>query len=626
MQHKGGFAEGTCADVFGNKTLRILHVDDDLEFLPVAKQVLEEEGKFQVETACSAGEALKKIGENEYDVVIIDYQMPNKNGLELLQEVRRQGNDVPFIVLSCKGKEEIAVEALNSGVESFVTKDGNPAVYYKELQRSICKAAERRTIEKRFKESEAKYRKLFDEAISAIFVIDAETGIIIDCNQAATKLTCRSKSELIGAHHRILYLETLREEYSRRLEQHLNDIEKQTPEIQVITKTGEVRDVSIKANLMEVNGRKVIQGIFRDITESKKSFDEVSFQSKLLNAVGQSVIATDVKGTVIYMNSAAEQLYRWPKSKALGCSIMKVVGDEMDQEERQKASDQLKSGKLWKSETVVNRQDGTALSVLVTISPVTNEKGELVGTTSISTDISEQKWMLGVMEDSIKQVVELNEKLHTVEGLTRHDIRNKLSAVNGRIYLLKKRVAENKEAIVHLQEMELAVQQILRILEFERFYVQVGSEELKSINVEKHLSEAASLFSDLKGAQLINECHGLTVLADSLLRQLFYNLMDNTFKYGEKVTEIRVYFEEEKDSLKLIYEDNGVGVADEMRRRLFEKGFGKGTGYGLYLMKRICEAYSWTIQETGKQGQGAQFTMTIPKGEKGDKKTYEIVE
>jgi PAS domain S-box-containing protein len=611
------------ADLFGAKKLRILHVDDDVAFLSVAKQVLEDNAHFQVETAFSAEEALQKLRVSEYDVVITDYQMPGKNGLELIREVRQQGNDVPFIVFSCKGKEEIAVEALNSGVESFITKDGSTAGSYEELQRIIFKASKRRIVERLLKESEEKYRKLFDESISAVFVVDAETGIIMDCNQAATKLTGRAKSELIGMNQRILYPETRSEEFSCTFAQHLGDKEGQTGEMQVITKTGEVRDVSFKANLMEVNGRKVLQGIFRDVTEGKKGFEKANFQAGLLNAVGQAIIATDAEGTVIYMNPAAEQLYDLSKSEALGCMVMKVIGEELNQEEMQNFDDHLKSGKSWKKETVVNRRDGTTSSVLVTISPFTNEKGEFIGAISISTEISEQKWMLGVMEDAIKQVAELNEKLHMVEGLTRHDIRNKLSTVNGRIYLLTKKLADNTAAMVHLNEIELASQQVLRILEFEKFYVQVGSEELKHVNVEKLLSEAASLFTNLKGAQLINECQGLTVLADSLLRQLFYNLIDNTLKYGEKVTEIKVHFEEEKDALKLIYEDNGVGVADEMRSKLFTEGFGKGTGYGLYLMKRICEGYGWTIQETGVQGKGAQFTMTIPRGEVEGKKRYQ---
>ena len=138
------------------------------------------------------------------------------------------------------------------------------------------------------------------------------------------------------------------------------------------------------------------------------------------------------------------------------------------------------------------------------------------------------------------------------------------------------------------------------------------------------VDEAAALFSGLRGVRLVNECGGLVVLADSLLRQLFYNLMDNSLKYGENRSGIRVFFRVEKGCLRLIYEDNGVGVSEELRSGLFREGVGRGTGYGLYLIKRICGAYGWSIAETGKQGAGAQFTMTIPKGEKEGKATWRI--
>jgi signal transduction histidine kinase len=199
-----------------------------------------------------------------------------------------------------------------------------------------------------------------------------------------------------------------------------------------------------------------------------------------------------------------------------------------------------------------------------------------------------------------------------------------MSTLNGRIFLLKKRLKDNAEALAQLKEMDLASQQMLRILEFEKQYVQVGSEELKNIDVERCVSEAVLLFSDLKGANLINECRGLTVLADSMVRQLFYNLIDNTLKYGEKVSAIRIYYKEEQKQLKLVYEDDGVGIPENEKQKLFREGYGKGTGFGLYLIKRICEAYGWTITETGREGKGAQFTMTIPKTSDDGNRLYEI--
>ncbi|MEM2518437.1 MAG: ATP-binding protein, partial [Candidatus Bathyarchaeia archaeon] len=114
------------------------------------------------------------------------------------------------------------------------------------------------------------------------------------------------------------------------------------------------------------------------------------------------------------------------------------------------------------------------------------------------------------------------------------------------------------------------------------------------------------------------------VLADSQLRQLFYNLIDNSIKHGEKVTQIKIYYREEADKLKLIYEDNGVGISNDMRRNLFKEGYGKGTGYGLYLTAKLCEMYGWTIQETGEYGKGVQFIIAIPKTNEKGEQLYKI--
>jgi PAS domain S-box-containing protein len=122
------------------------------------------------------------------------------------------------------------------------------------------------------KESEGKYGKLFEEAMDAIFVADAETGILIDCNRAATELVGRTKTELIGKHQRVLHppQEIMEEGTSRTFRQHVKEKEGQVLETQVITKKGEIKEVAIKANLVELRDRRVLQGIFRDVTEYKK--------------------------------------------------------------------------------------------------------------------------------------------------------------------------------------------------------------------------------------------------------------------------------------------------------------------------------------------------------------------
>lgn len=135
---------------------------------------------------------------------------------------------------------------------------------------------ERRRAEEALKESEEKYRSLFEEALDAILVADAETGIILDCNRAASELVGREKSELIGKHQRIIHPpEETTGEFSRTFERHIKEKEGQVLEGQVITKSGEIKEVEIKANLLGLRDKKILHGIFRDITERKRAEDEM---------------------------------------------------------------------------------------------------------------------------------------------------------------------------------------------------------------------------------------------------------------------------------------------------------------------------------------------------------------
>jgi signal transduction histidine kinase len=103
-----------------------------------------------------------------------------------------------------------------------------------------------------------------------------------------------------------------------------------------------------------------------------------------------------------------------------------------------------------------------------------------------------------------------------------------------------------------------------------------------------------------------------------LLKQLFYNFLDNSLKYGEKVTQIRLSYTKEADEVKLFYEDDGVGIPEANKPKLFDEGFttGKSTGLGLFLIKKMVEVYGWAITEEGESGRGAKFTKTIPKFDK----------
>jgi signal transduction histidine kinase len=105
------------------------------------------------------------------------------------------------------------------------------------------------------------------------------------------------------------------------------------------------------------------------------------------------------------------------------------------------------------------------------------------------------------------------------------------------------------------------------------------------------------------------------VYADPLFEKVFYNLIDNALRYGgDQMKTIRVSSQESDTSLTIVCEDDGVGITDEDKKKLFRKGFGKHTGLGLFLSREILAITGITITENGVPGKGARFEMTVPKG------------
>lgn len=205
---------------------------------------------------------------------------------------------------------------------------------------------------------------------------------------------------------------------------------------------------------------------------------------------------------------------------------------------------------------------------------------------------------------------DINDKLHIVGQFTRHDAQNKLAIILNNLYLAKIALSKNKDVSKYCQSIQIAVDQIKDLFEFSKVYEQLGVEEFSKIDVGSVIDEA-SLSLGLGIVRLENKCKGIIVTADQMLMRLFYNLMQNSLRHGEKVTLIKIYPKTIDGLLQIIYEDNGIGILEFEKRPIFVEGHGKGTGYGLFLIKKMCEKYGWKIVEKGKPGIGVKFIMSI---------------
>jgi PAS domain S-box-containing protein len=129
--------------------ISVLYVDDERSLLDIGKLFLEKGGDMQVETLTSATEALQVIREHPFDAIISDYQMPDMDGLSFLKELRKQGEQVPFVLFTGRGREEVVIEALNYGADFYLQKGGNATPQFAELRNMLQTAITRRRDQKK---------------------------------------------------------------------------------------------------------------------------------------------------------------------------------------------------------------------------------------------------------------------------------------------------------------------------------------------------------------------------------------------------------------------------------------------------------------------------------------------
>jgi PAS domain S-box-containing protein len=603
------------------KIIRILHIDDDAAFLQNAKKSLEANKEFQVESVTSVSDALLKVKFGKFDVIISDYQMPQKNGLEFLTELRSCGIFTPFILVAEREKAEVIVKALNLGVFRYVEKHLDPEKFSAQLFEAIQQAYAQVPTKVGLRENLDFLREIYDNTSTGIIIIQPVTHTIVAANKAALKLIGATKTQLIGKVCQTTICNAPKgkcpiTDLNKTItgeEQVLTQMNsKQTPILKTVTKVALSGEEYLIENIVDIRKRKLEE------QKIKKTYLQYTV---LFSLNPQAIVLCDKNFKVIEVNPSFTSLF--------GCSADDLKGqDDIDMctPENQKAQNDWIKQRLLEChvecQTKRLRLDHSEVNVSLYGTAVSLE-GSTTGFVLIFQDLTE---VVATREELNRLVDEqnvslgktkfLNEQLSVTSGLTRHDIRNKLTALTFKAYIAKKRCAENPEVFSCLTDIETISNNIARLLEFAKTYEMLGAEEQTRINVGKMVEEAVSLFVDLKGVTVINECVDFEVKANSMLAELFHNMIENSLKYGPpKITTIKVHAQINQEGLtELIYEDDGNGIDPEIKARLFEKGVTtKGTGYGLWLIRRICEMYGWSVQETSKQGQGVRFVMKIPR-------------
>ena len=175
----------------------ILYVDDEPHLLNIAKLYLEKKLRYTVTTAISAGVAIEILSGKGFDAIISDYQMPGMNGIEFLKQIRSSGDDIPFIIFTGRGREEIVIEALNEGADFYLQKGGDFNAQFAELSHKVHQAVHRRQADRKIRDHERLESDIINFLPDATFAIDTGGHVII-WNRAIEEMTGVPARDMLG--------------------------------------------------------------------------------------------------------------------------------------------------------------------------------------------------------------------------------------------------------------------------------------------------------------------------------------------------------------------------------------------------------------------------------------------
>jgi PAS domain S-box-containing protein len=376
---------------------RILLVDDDENLLRIAQMFLiREEPTFNLATATSSREALRRLGETHFDVVVADYQMPGMDGLELLEGLRQEGNTIPFIMFTGRGREEVAMQALNLGASYYLMKGDKTASTFGELAHIIRQVVEYKRTEEELQQSEARFRRIFHGADDAILVIqlleDESLGCFLEVNDIACQRYGYSRAEFLQMTPQDLNAPG----HFERLQQAglLENLLQEEP-IRLETvhrgKNGELFPVEINSLMITLNSERVRLAIARDISERARADaalrESESEKALILQSTAEVIVYQDSDLRIKWVNKAAAntiglapeelvgrycyEVWRQRTDPCVDCPVIKAMETgEMHQRENTTID-----GKIWNDRAY----------------PVRDEKGGIIGAVEVAMEITEQK-------------------------------------------------------------------------------------------------------------------------------------------------------------------------------------------------------------------------------------------
>ncbi|CAP15047.1 receiver/sensor box histidine kinase (plasmid) [Halobacterium salinarum R1] len=309
----------------GGGSIQVLHVDDEPDFADMAAEFLErEDDRLTVESATSASEGLDRLDEHDYDCIVSDYDMPGMDGVEFLETVRKAYPNLPFILFTGKGSEQVASEAIAAGVNDYLQK-GSGSEVYELLGNRITNHVERVRAQRK----QQRHLDAIETAQEGISILDEDEHFRY-VNQSFADLYGYEPAEMIGEHWELIYPD----EEVQAINEEVLSIVEETGYWRGET-TGLRADDStfIEAHTLSQTDEGGLICTARDITEAQEQaqeLEEVTQQYRTVVEQSRAGIRIVQDGTVKFVNDRLAEMLGYPKHELLGAPAEEIITSETE--------------------------------------------------------------------------------------------------------------------------------------------------------------------------------------------------------------------------------------------------------------------------------------------------------
>ncbi|AFY99305.1 PAS domain S-box protein [Calothrix sp. PCC 6303] len=619
--------------------LRVLIVEDSEDDTLLTLRELRR-GGYEVDyvRVDTPAEMQAVLEEQPWDIIIADYTLPAFSAPEALKLLQSLKLDLPFIIVSGTIGEDIAVAAMKAGANDYIIK-GNLARLVPAVERELREVQDRHKrhmAEQALRDSEARYRLLFESNPHPMWVFDSETLVFLAVNQAAIAHYGYSESEFL----QMTIADIIPLEEIERLHQTLSTTEtnQKTSFWKHYKKDGSLINVEVVIRTLLFAGRQANLVLIDDVTHRLQAEQKIREQAALLDVATDAIFVRDMQHHILFWNKGAERLYGWHSDEALAKNAVELLYKSEDTLPpfTEIQTTLARTGK-WQGELQQVTKGGKKIIVESRWTLVLDEFGSPKSILTVSTDITDKKQL----QAQFLRAQRL-ESLGTLASGIAHDFNNILTPILAVAQLLP----------LKLPDIDSSNQQLLKILESSAkrgadlvsqilSFSRGGLEGSRTIIQVRHLladvaQVARRTFLKSIETQTNMEPDLWTVHADATqIHQVLMNLIVNArdaMPDGGNLTisaeniwidqnYARMYIDAEVGPyIAITITDTGMGIPPEIIDRIFDPFFttkevGKGTGLGLSTVMGIVKSHGGFVNVYSEVGKGSRFQVFLPSNQ-----------